>query len=800
MNTSENTGEDVPFHLSKAAAAATEELLPSKSKERYEKQFQIFEDWRRLKNVTSLTEDVFLAYFAEKSSSYKASSLWSTYSMLKAVLLLKENLDISKFCKVTAYLKRKSTGYQPKKSKCLSRDQIDKFLLEAPDKEFLLMKVALIFGVSGACRCDELSRMLVDDIEDQNNVLIVHIPDSKTKKPRRFVVVDERNLATYRRYLELRPPSTPHKRLFLNYKKGKCTVQPVGLHSFGKFPSQIATYLGCKKKFVMEEFNKKAKEQEDLGKKIQTLLTNARKDPAKRKTQNWRSKRAEQLQEFWNEIQQNHEELKVLGPTLRTTHNYFEVKYFDQLKALHEDAKKYLESVQTSPDVDPEQEARIRRQLFRLQKISTELTKIKSDLDQDYSRARYELLAEKIQGQWRSIMELHEEIYVHEREFEDKYFADEMYEKTERKYCQDSHSIYECPDFQAESPEDRWRFINNEQLCTNCLSHDAGKQCFSTASCHKCKRRHHTLLHNDRRSNPKASLITEKAATLLSLPREHIQADITGLGGEIPNKSNSKIRVECAPRFSSDFTLTTDLLVLPKITESLPEEDIETDLQVWQNHIIADPVFQDKDPIDVLLGAGEYRNIILNGIQKTNDGLMGQKTEFGWILSGTIIKEEKRNNKRITVKSMMTRKENRQAAKIGKTASRPKQNPPTLRKMASVPVTPKPTTRPVVANLAPPKIHQQLTPIKEAMVQAEHTKRIRKGRRRKTVRTLRNNVAKDNSAHCKIQRHHQQHRPNNDHGCNLGSMVPHYRKKQRTQPRPQEEAVKMRPTYPPRVS
>mgnify|MGYP005980463671 CR=1 FL=1 len=142
MNTSENTGEDVPFDLSKAAAAATEELLPSKSKERYEKQFQIFEDWRRLKNVTSLTEDVFLAYFAEKSSSYKASSLWSTYSMLKAVLLLKENLDISKFCKVTAYLKRKSTGYQPKKSKCLSRDQIDKFLLEAPDKEFLLMKVS----------------------------------------------------------------------------------------------------------------------------------------------------------------------------------------------------------------------------------------------------------------------------------------------------------------------------------------------------------------------------------------------------------------------------------------------------------------------------------------------------------------------------------------------------------------------------------------------------------------------------------------------------------------------------------
>lgn len=112
----------------------------------------------------------------------------------------------------------------------------------------MLLQVALIFGVAGACRCDELSRMLLDDIEDQNNILIVHIPDSKTNKPRRFVVVDEgdseKNLAMYRRYVELRPSHTPHRRLFLNYKQGKCTIQAVGLHSFGKFPCKIATYLG----------------------------------------------------------------------------------------------------------------------------------------------------------------------------------------------------------------------------------------------------------------------------------------------------------------------------------------------------------------------------------------------------------------------------------------------------------------------------------------------------------------------------------------------------------------------------
>jgi hypothetical protein len=77
--------------------------------------------------------------------------------------------------------------------------------------------------------------MLLDDIEDQDNILIVHIPDSKRKKPRRFVIVDEGNLALYRRNVALHPVRTPHRRLFVNYKQGKCSIQSVGLHSFGKF-------------------------------------------------------------------------------------------------------------------------------------------------------------------------------------------------------------------------------------------------------------------------------------------------------------------------------------------------------------------------------------------------------------------------------------------------------------------------------------------------------------------------------------------------------------------------------------
>ncbi|KAJ6634835.1 FERM and PDZ domain-containing protein 4 [Pseudolycoriella hygida] len=58
-----------------------------------------------------------------------------------------------------------STGYRPKKSRILTLEDIYRFLKEAPDNNFLAVKVAMIVGVFGACRRMELVDMSVDDIE-----------------------------------------------------------------------------------------------------------------------------------------------------------------------------------------------------------------------------------------------------------------------------------------------------------------------------------------------------------------------------------------------------------------------------------------------------------------------------------------------------------------------------------------------------------------------------------------------------------------------------------------------------------
>ncbi|KAJ8981827.1 hypothetical protein NQ317_003871 [Molorchus minor] len=66
------------------------------------------------------------------------------------------------------------------------------------DHSLGINRVGLILGIAGACRTDELVNLTVDDIED---------------------------------------------RLFLYYKAGKCSSQPVGKNTMGKIPSVVASYL-----------------------------------------------------------------------------------------------------------------------------------------------------------------------------------------------------------------------------------------------------------------------------------------------------------------------------------------------------------------------------------------------------------------------------------------------------------------------------------------------------------------------------------------------------------------------------
>ncbi|KAK4882644.1 hypothetical protein RN001_005963 [Aquatica leii] len=164
--------------LKKLAESINSELLPQKSKARYEVQYSIFKKWREEKQAKVSSENVLLAYFTELVDKNK-KSLWCIYSMLKSCIILYENIDISKYAKLISYLKRKTANDIPKKSKILEEHDVANFIKQAPDEEFLLMKVILVIGVSGAYRRKELYKMTLEDIKYKDDILLITTPLQK---------------------------------------------------------------------------------------------------------------------------------------------------------------------------------------------------------------------------------------------------------------------------------------------------------------------------------------------------------------------------------------------------------------------------------------------------------------------------------------------------------------------------------------------------------------------------------------------------------------------------------------------
>lgn len=59
-------------------------------------------------------------------------------------------------------------------------------------------------------------------------------------------------------------------------------------------------------------------------------------------------------------------------------------------------------------------------------------------------------------------------------------------------------------------------------------------------------------------------------------------------------------------RMSSKFYTNTELIILKKLTKSMPHEEINTYEEKWGNMLLADPTFDTPGPIDAILVVAEY--------------------------------------------------------------------------------------------------------------------------------------------------------------------------------------------------
>lgn len=101
-------------------------------------------------------------------------------------------------------------------------------------------------------------------------------------------------------------------------------------------------------------------------------------------------------------------------------------------------------------------------------------------------------------------------------------------------------------------------------------------------------------------------------------------------------KQGTQIRIESQ---HTGFKANLDCLVLPRITEKLPQLKINRNFfQLSRDQRLADPVFDKPGKIDLLIGAGLFWNLLCVGqVKTTKDGPVWQKTQLGWILGGELI-------------------------------------------------------------------------------------------------------------------------------------------------------------------
>lgn len=237
------------FDVEAAANQAKSCIVPEKSKLLYDKAYDNFLNWLAKKKITVIDEKALLAYFGTEFRKVAPSTRWSRYSMLKLMLNNNKGVNISTYANLIAYLKNQSKGHQSKKSAVFEKAQVVRFLLEADNKQYLVMKVALIIGICGALRRKELTELKYENVKVEETCIGVLIEDTKNNEPKSFVInqinIEGLNfIDIVRQYMGLRPEIPGTDRFFLTYKNDRCIRSHIGINTIGNFPKLIAQYLG----------------------------------------------------------------------------------------------------------------------------------------------------------------------------------------------------------------------------------------------------------------------------------------------------------------------------------------------------------------------------------------------------------------------------------------------------------------------------------------------------------------------------------------------------------------------------
>lgn len=133
------------------------------------------------------------------------------------------------------------------------------------------------------------------------------------------------------------------------------------------------------------------------------------------------------------------------------------------------------------------------------------------------------------------------------------------------------------------------------------------------------------------------SLITQECVLKLGLTKHQNKITIKGIADTQVPVNKGSVTCNISPLKDSNISLSTEAVVVPKISSDQPNIDIDpTIISRFDNLQLADPKFYESSPVEFLIGADLYFDIIKESHNIIKGEPSAMNTIFGWIVGGRV--------------------------------------------------------------------------------------------------------------------------------------------------------------------
>nr|XP_029707769.1 uncharacterized protein LOC115254420 [Aedes albopictus] len=131
------------------------------------------------------------------------------------------------------------------------------------------------------------------------------------------------------------------------------------------------------------------------------------------------------------------------------------------------------------------------------------------------------------------------------------------------------------------------------------------------------------------------SMITKQAFHRLGLKRRNANVLVSGISSDRSSKTEGVVTLQIASRFDNTITIVVDALILNQLVSDQPCQKFDVDTSVFSGQPLADPHYNDRGKIDLLLGIEVLFSILEPGKLIDIHGVpLAQNSIFGYLVGG----------------------------------------------------------------------------------------------------------------------------------------------------------------------